>query len=137
MSLHCFRISSDVGRKKRDPKPFMTITSLGSAVTPVFVGINQARNLRIYKCQMSHFKKKNPLSFILERNQSHFSVRVSYFKFEDVVAYPLSGVCPSPFSLELSQFMRLFNVERIKHEVHDFFFPTLLAAFWPLNANTL
>lgn len=49
----------------------------------------------------------------------------SHFDFEDVVIYkvnPLNGVCPSAFSLGLLRYARLFNVERIKCEVHDFFF---------------
>lgn len=80
---------------------------------------------------MSPFFKKNPLSFILEWNQSRFSARVSYFEFEDVVickVNPLNGVCPSAFSLGLLHYARLFNVERIKCEVHDFF--SFLLSCW-------
>lgn len=73
---------------------------------------------------VTFFKKKNPLSFILEWKQSRFSARVSYFEFEDVVickVTPLNGVCPPAFSLGLLHYARLFNVERIKCEVHGFF----------------
>lgn len=71
-----------------------------------------------------HLFKKKTLSFILEWNQSRFSARVSYFEFEDVVickVTPLNGVCPPAFSLGLLHYARLFNVERVKCEVHGFF----------------